>query len=59
MAKAKRSKEGEESSGPGAGLTLPPGSRSAHVLTGHTDSVMSVAFDPQGGRSPAGVSTGR
>ena len=54
MAKAKRSKTGGESSGPGAGPQLPPGVTLAQVLSGHTDLVMSVAFDPQGGTLASG-----
>ncbi len=48
MAEAKRAEDGN-SSDSGAGPKLPPGVTLKQVLSGHTDFVTSVAFDPQGG----------
>jgi small GTP-binding protein len=58
MASAKRTTGRGDSSGPGAGPTLPPGVTLGHVLAGQTDSVMSVAFDPLGGTLASGSRDG-
>jgi WD40 repeat protein len=54
---AKKKKRARGNAGPGgqaAAPPLPPGVKLLRTLEGHSDAVLSVAFDPQGGTLASG-----